>query len=324
MNITLDLTDLLRTRPHTTAQPSAALLLPVVDHRGRPVDLGRFGITVGEPMPGNPLLRRADLPTGWLAMAQDDPLGPGAVVLDEHQRPRLTAHTHADVSRAPFLYVVSLTQYIDHAAADNHMPTLDEKWATAEGVIRRACLLRVLAEAKAANHSCGFDSCAARAGYRRQARRYNLLAERVRDASQTSDATAAADGTVTNTSSLSASTLLGRIVASVGDPSRFIEDMEATGQREFVASTVLPTEVHGGPQVLTDLGVSLGEIVDGDPLFRHVTLPDGWTRRATEHPMWSEIIDSNGHPRISVFYKAAFYDRRAFARIATETDGGDR
>ena len=44
-------------------------------------------------------------------------------------------------------------------------------------------------------------------------------------------------------------------------------------------------------------------------------MPQGWTRRATDHDMHSEILDEAGKIRISVFYKAAFYDRRAHAEL---------
>jgi hypothetical protein len=88
--------------------------------------------------------------------------------------------------------------------------------------------------------------------------------------------------------------------------------MEADGQRELVNSEVIPTKIMSGTEDdLTALGFHLGEQVKGDPLFRRVTLPDGWKREAADHSMWSYIIDGLGRRRISVFYKAAFYDRRA-------------
>ena len=91
--------------------------------------------------------------------------------------------------------------------------------------------------------------------------------------------------------------------------SRYITDMESAGQQELVSSDTLPTE--GSWVELEELGVIPGEVVDGDPLFRHCALPEGWTREGTEHAMHSQILDKRGVPRISVFYKAAFYDRRA-------------
>jgi hypothetical protein len=55
--------------------------------------------------------------------------------------------------------------------------------------------------------------------------------------------------------------------------------------------------------------------VPGDPLFCDATIPDGWTKKATEHAMWSSIVDTRGIEMVSVFYKAAFYDRSAHMHI---------
>jgi hypothetical protein len=100
-----------------------------------------------------------------------------------------------------------------------------------------------------------------------------------------------------------------------GSPTRFIEDQEAAGQREIVASTVIPTRIIGAEEELTALGFTLGDVVEGDPLFRHATLPEGWKREGSDHAMWSKIVDSLGRPRCSIFYKAAFYDRDAHISV---------
>jgi len=112
---------------------------------------------------------------------------------------------------------------------------------------------------------------------------------------------------------------------------------EAQGQREIVNSTVLPVDMgwqrEGEPPPqgqFEALGFTFGDVVDGDPLFRHATLPDGWRREGTEHSMWTGILDERGIPRVAVFYKAAFYDRKAHmslvnvgSRIVTEFVYGD-
>lgn len=93
---------------------------------------------------------------------------------------------------------------------------------------------------------------------------------------------------------------------------RFIEEQEAAGQRQLVASEQLPTEMHGGTQAdFEALGFVFGDVTPGDPLFRAATLPAGWRKRAMDHAMGSEILDELGRQRVSIFYKAAFYDRRA-------------
>jgi hypothetical protein len=95
----------------------------------------------------------------------------------------------------------------------------------------------------------------------------------------------------------------------------YIEGMEAAGQRQFVASTVMPTECD--EKELDALGFKLGDPVGGDGLFRHATLPQGWSKQGSDHSMWSDIVDEHGRRRVAIFYKAAFYDRRAFASVDT-------
>jgi hypothetical protein len=102
-----------------------------------------------------------------------------------------------------------------------------------------------------------------------------------------------------------------------------IEASEARGQRELVASEVLPTDLgaffDGGrgsaKNLLESWGFTFGEPVEGDPLFQHATLPPGWKKEATDHSMWSRIVDEKGRERCAIFYKAAFYDRRASLSI---------
>lgn len=94
---------------------------------------------------------------------------------------------------------------------------------------------------------------------------------------------------------------------------KYITDMEAAGQRQLVNGSELPYE---GPwNELEALGFTRGEPVEGDGLFIHATLPEGWRKEPTDHSMWSKVVDERGIERVSIFYKAAFYDRRAFCRI---------
>jgi len=101
-----------------------------------------------------------------------------------------------------------------------------------------------------------------------------------------------------------------------GDGGRFVREMEAEGQRQLVASTLIPAELIGGTEEdLRALGIEPGEPDPADPLFRTATLPQGWSRQTSDHTMWSYIVDQHGRRRAAVFYKAAFYDRRAHLRI---------
>lgn len=100
-----------------------------------------------------------------------------------------------------------------------------------------------------------------------------------------------------------------------GGVGRAVEDQERSGQGSFVASDTLPADMRGDVDGLKAAGVVFGELVEGDPLFRYVTLPPGWTKEPTEHSMWSRLFDDRGNERAMVFYKAAFYDRSAFLSI---------
>jgi len=91
-----------------------------------------------------------------------------------------------------------------------------------------------------------------------------------------------------------------------------IEAQERHGQLELVNSDTLPSDVRPDDKALLEAaGVVFGEPVTGDPMFVYVTLPEGWKKVATAHEMWSDLIDAGGTKRASIFYKAAFYDRRA-------------
>jgi hypothetical protein len=68
------------------------------------------------------------------------------------------------------------------------------------------------------------------------------------------------------------------------------------------------------------LGFKFG--ADVDDLFVSVTPPPGWTLRPSDHSMHSYIHDDQGRMRGNVFYKAAFYDRRADFHLLTRYQGG--
>ncbi|RIK51857.1 hypothetical protein DCC61_01390 [Candidatus Microgenomates bacterium] len=87
---------------------------------------------------------------------------------------------------------------------------------------------------------------------------------------------------------------------------------EADGQRSFVGSDTLPTEMSADDRTaLEAAGVVFGEVVPGDDLFQYVQLPAGWTKRSTSHSMHNDLLDEKGRKRAGIFYKAAFYDRNA-------------
>jgi hypothetical protein len=90
-----------------------------------------------------------------------------------------------------------------------------------------------------------------------------------------------------------------------------IEAQEAAGQATFVSNATLPKEMlHGCTrEKLEQMGVKFG--ADMDDLFVTAQLPDGWKKQATDHSMWSDLLDEKGRKRAAIFYKGAFYDRGA-------------
>jgi hypothetical protein len=100
-----------------------------------------------------------------------------------------------------------------------------------------------------------------------------------------------------------------------GSPDAFIEAQERQGQAQLVNSDRLPTRTHDTDDLFLAAGFTFGDPDPGDDLFRPATLPAGWRRQASDHDMHSVIVDELGRTRVSIFYKAAHYDRRADMRL---------
>ena len=91
-----------------------------------------------------------------------------------------------------------------------------------------------------------------------------------------------------------------------------IEAMESEGQQELVKDDTLPSTMNAECRTaLEKAGVVFKEAVADDPLFLHAVLPKGWRKVGTDHDMWSRLVDDQGNIRARIFYKAAFYDRKA-------------
>lgn len=102
-------------------------------------------------------------------------------------------------------------------------------------------------------------------------------------------------------------------IGLTGGSDAYITGMEASGQRQLVASTgMMPAE--GDWDALKALGFGDPEPTS-DRLFVKTILPEGWTKGASEHDMYSNVVDERGVERVSVFYKAAFYDCRSSFHI---------
>jgi hypothetical protein len=91
-----------------------------------------------------------------------------------------------------------------------------------------------------------------------------------------------------------------------------IERQEAHEQTKLVSSADLPKKCDNWKK-LESWGVVRCESVDD--LFLSVTLPDDWKKVATDHYMWSHLVDQDGLIRASIFYKGAFYDRSAHINV---------
>lgn len=93
-----------------------------------------------------------------------------------------------------------------------------------------------------------------------------------------------------------------------------IERSEKRGQEQFVAASELPRKRDCTQAYLESLGFVFCD-KNTDTLFIECTMPIGWKKVATDHSMWSELLDNKNRKRASMFYKAAFYDRDAFLRL---------
>ncbi|MER5482956.1 hypothetical protein ABT024_07030 [Streptomyces sp. NPDC002812] len=109
--------------------------------------------------------------------------------------------------------------------------------------------------------------------------------------------------------------LLGALCGQTND--QLIGNQEKRGQEQLVNSDRLPTEIRGDRADFEALGFVLGLPDPEDPLFAPAALPDGWSREASDHDMWSYVVDELGRRRVAIFYKAAFYDRNADMRLVT-------
>lgn len=101
-----------------------------------------------------------------------------------------------------------------------------------------------------------------------------------------------------------------------GNPNA-IEAQEARGQQELVNSSQLPVKVNSRlersiKEQYALMGIKVIDYSKGDTMFYDAELPQGWKKVATDHDMWSKLLDDRGRKRASIFYKAAFYDRDAF------------
>jgi hypothetical protein len=76
----------------------------------------------------------------------------------------------------------------------------------------------------------------------------------------------------------------------------------------------LPKDMgSNGRTILEACGVVFGK--DVDDLFIQATLPEGWSIKASDHRLYSHVLDSAGRERAEIFYKDTSYDRSADLRV---------
>lgn len=105
--------------------------------------------------------------------------------------------------------------------------------------------------------------------------------------------------------------LTAMLLVATGDTEAVIGQQERAGQQQLVHSACLPTELRSPRAEFEALGFTFGQPDPHDPLFTPTGLPDGWKKEGSDHAMWSYVVDQLGRRRVGVFYKAAFYDRKA-------------
>lgn len=94
-----------------------------------------------------------------------------------------------------------------------------------------------------------------------------------------------------------------------------IEAQEASEQRCAIRDSLLPRTLNhligrdaDSKPLYEALGFKVSE--SKDELFYSVVMPKGWKIVPTDHSMHSEV-QFNGSTQLTMFYKGAFYDRRA-------------
>jgi hypothetical protein len=95
-----------------------------------------------------------------------------------------------------------------------------------------------------------------------------------------------------------------------------IEAQEKRGQMKQAQLQTLPIEGTSKPEERKQfeaLGFKFKD--NADRLFVNVEFPAGWSKKPTDHSMWSTLVDDKGRKRAGIFYKAAFYEMSAHIHL---------
>lgn len=93
-----------------------------------------------------------------------------------------------------------------------------------------------------------------------------------------------------------------------------IEAQEKDGQLTEASRQTLPIEQSPSREAFEKVGFEFG--AELDEVFMEASFPDGWRKVPTDHSMWTDLVDGDGRVRGSIFYKAAFYDRKGHCRLS--------
>ncbi len=86
-----------------------------------------------------------------------------------------------------------------------------------------------------------------------------------------------------------------------------VDVINRMGQNDIKTSTQIP---KGNNKELASIGIIVaGPVSPNDNILVNATLPEGWTKKPTNHYMYTDILDEKGRNRASCMYKAASHDR---------------
>lgn len=98
---------------------------------------------------------------------------------------------------------------------------------------------------------------------------------------------------------------------AAGSPEEYDRVTASRGAAEVRMSDELPAKDTADPEVqaaLLSLGFKLGGVQSGNPMFREAEMPKGWTRKSTDHYMYTNVLDAKGRVRAQIGFKAQAYD----------------
>lgn len=78
-------------------------------------------------------------------------------------------------------------------------------------------------------------------------------------------------------------------------------------KRERDFCDVLPVDMQGRREDFELMGIVFGEVMANRMLIR-CCLPKGWTKRATDSLVWSELLDEEQRVRARILYKPSVVD----------------